>query len=215
MKRRRKWLIGVAVALGVAGFLYAGRAPLLRMAGGWLVIEDPLPPADAIVVVAGGTPFHEAAAAALFKQGLAPRVILSRAAMSEGHVALMELGIRPLDSQAEAREALLRYGVPPAVILAIREFARITEAELAIVHRVARANGYRRLIFVASPEHARRVKMIWKREAGNSIEGLVHPAEGEEFSPENWWHSRRMAERVLHEYLGIAAITLGISHLMN
>ncbi len=49
--------------------------------------------------------------------------------MSEGHVALMELGIRPLDSQAEAREALVCYGVPLAVILAIREFARITEAE--------------------------------------------------------------------------------------
>jgi hypothetical protein len=56
------------------------------------------------------------------------------------------------------------------------------------------------------------VRLIWAREARGHIEGLVVGARrGEEFAVDGWWRHRRMAEGVLHEYLGLLAIYLGVS----
>ena len=215
MTRRSRWLLGTLVALAGAVAPAAAHAPLLRSLGAWLVVEDPLAAADAIVVVAGSTPTNEEAAAALYRAGWAPRVILSKAVMPARHIRLMHLGVRPLDFQGEARAALQKSGVPSGAIVLVSEAALITESELRLVHALARREGYRRVILVGSADHTRRLRMIWARETGGQIEGLLHPVRDETFSPEEWWRKRRMAELVLHEYLGIAAIALGISDLMK
>src|SRR3972149_6202140 len=93
------WLIGVLAARVGAAALGAAHVPLLRGLGQWLVVEDALARADAIVVVAGSTPTNEEAGAALYRAGWAPRVILSRPATPARRVRLMELGVRPLDLQ--------------------------------------------------------------------------------------------------------------------
>lgn len=214
--RRRRWLTAALVALGVlAVAAVILHAPLLRILGAWLVVDDRLTPADAIVVLAGGTPNLEIAAAALFRRGLAPRIILSRQATPAHHAALMKLGLRPHDYQTEARLVLEGGSVPPPAIIALQEPVKITETELALVHETARAGGYRRVILVTSSDHSRRVGMIWARQSGPRVEALVHAVRGESFSPDRWWRDRRMSELLLHEYLGILALALGISHLMK
>ncbi|PYO37503.1 MAG: hypothetical protein DMD86_02755, partial [Candidatus Rokuibacteriota bacterium] len=61
-----------------------------------------------------------------------------------------------------------------------------------------------------------RVKVIWSRQdREDHIEGLVVPAPNDDFSVDGWWRRRRAAEAVLHEYLGILVIYLGISELMR
>jgi uncharacterized SAM-binding protein YcdF (DUF218 family) len=212
MGRPRRVLTVVLIGLGVlaAGALLAHK-PLLRMVGAALVVEDALQRADAIVVVAGGTPSREAAAAALFRAGWAPRVIVSNDFTPARVRELIALGIRPFDLQGESRGALERYGVPSAAIVALEEPVRITEAELRVVHQVAVAQGYRRVILLTSPHHTRRVRLIWWREAHGDVEGLVVSARGDPFPVDDWWRRRRFAEAVLHEYLGLLAIYLGIS----
>jgi uncharacterized SAM-binding protein YcdF (DUF218 family) len=213
MSRRRRAVSGVLTALvllGAAAVLAHG--PILRSVGRALVVEDPLGRADAIVVVAGGTPSREAAAAALFREGWAPRIILSNQFTPERVRELIALGIRRVDLQGEARLALEKHGVPAAAIVALGEPVRITETELRLVRETAQARGYRRVILVTSPLHTRRVRLIWAREARGQIEGLVVGARrGEEFAVDGWWRHRRMAEGVLHEYLGLLAIYLGVS----
>ncbi len=212
MSRRRRAVSGVLAALvllGAAAVLAYG--PLLRLVGRALVVEDPLERADAIVVVAGGTPSREAAAAALFREGWAPRVLLSNQFTPERVRELIALGIRRADLQGEARLALEKYGVPAGAIVVLGEPVRITETELRAVREAAQARGYRRLILVTSPQHTRRARLIWAREAGGRIEGLVVSAGGDEFAVDGWWRQRRMAEAVLHEYLGLLAIYLGAS----
>jgi hypothetical protein len=59
------------------------------------------------------------------------------------------------------------------------------------------------------------VKLVWTREAPGGIEGLVALSKEDDFSGEGWWWRRRHAEAVLHEYLGLAAIYLGISKYLN
>lgn len=212
---RRRVLAGVVV--GLAGLLLLavlGHRPILGAVGRWLAVADSLEHADAIVVVAGRTPVREIAAARLFREGWAPRVVLSRQATSEATRGLIEMGVRALDFQGEARLALVKSGVPPGAIVALTEPVRITETELRLVADTARARGWRRVILITSVEHTRRVKLIWSRQGG-AMRGIVVPVQDECFPPDGWWRRRRCSELVLHEYLGLTAIYLGISALMR
>jgi uncharacterized SAM-binding protein YcdF (DUF218 family) len=105
--------------------------------------------------------------------------------------------------------------VPPTAIVALSPPVKTTEAELKLVAETARARGWRRVILVTSPQHSRRVKLVWSRVAAGKVEGLVALAQGDEFPGEGWWWKRRDAEAVLHEYLGLAAIYLGVSKYFN
>jgi uncharacterized SAM-binding protein YcdF (DUF218 family) len=217
MSRRRRFVAGILLAVvGLAALAVALHRPLLGLVAAALVVQEPLERADAIVVVAGGTPSREAAGAALFNQGWAPRVVISRPVVSNSIRQLTALGVRPLDLQGESKLVLEKYGVPPDHIIPVAEPARTTEPELDLVHQLARAQGYRRVILVTSPQHTRRVKVIWARQSRKSgIEGIVVAARDNDFELDDWWRKRRVAEKVLHEYLGLAAIYLGVSRLMR
>lgn len=215
MARGRRLVSGVMVGLaGLTLALAALHGPILKSLGSWLRIEDRLERADVIVVLAGGTPWREAAAASLWRAGWAPRIMISRPSVRPDIEKLIELGIRKLDLQGETRAALERYGVPADQIIAIGESARTTEPELRLVHTAATDKAYRRLILVTSPEHTRRVKVTWSKEAPRGPEGIV-VATQEAFPFDDWWRRRRAAESVLHEYLGLLAIGLGISPFMR
>jgi uncharacterized SAM-binding protein YcdF (DUF218 family) len=100
--------------------------------------------------------------------------------------------------------------VPSEAIVSLTEVVPITETEMRVVQQAAAAAGYRRVILVTTPDHTRRVKMIWTR-LPNGVHAAVHASTRSGFSPDDWWRRRRTAEVVLHEYLGIGAIALGIS----
>ena len=216
MSRRRRVLTSVAIA--VLGLVLVGllHRPALSLIADVLVVQEPLQRSDAIVVVAGGTPAREAYAADLFRQQWAPRVVISRPATTNSIRQLTALGVRALDLQGESRLALEKLGVPADRIVPVHEAARTTEPELDLVHKLGRAEGYRRVILVTSPQHTRRVKVIWERESRkDGIEGLVVAAPDTDVDLTDWWRKRRSAEKVLHEYLGLAAIYLGVSQYLR
>jgi len=210
--RARRLLVAALILAALAAVTHA---PALRLMGRALVVEDPLARADAIVVVAGGTPDREEAAARLYREGLAPEVVLSNQFTPDRVRYLIALGARPLDYQGEARVALEKHGVPSQAIVALPTPATTTEAELKIVGEAALARGWRRVILVTSPQHSRRVKLVWSREAPAGIEGLVRVVAEDKFLDGDWWRKRRQAEAVLHEYLGLAATYLRISHYLR
>lgn len=210
--RARRALRWAAVLAALALAIVLGHAPAFRWLGRALVVEDALKPADAIVVLAGGIPAREAAAAALYRQGLAPRVVVSNQLTPARVNELIRMGIREHDFQGESRLVLERHGVPPAALVLVREPVEITETELRRVGLVAQERGWRRVILVTSPQHSRRVKLVWGRQAPAGIEGLVALAPEDGIEVDGWWRKRREAEAVLHEYLGLAALYLRISH---
>jgi uncharacterized SAM-binding protein YcdF (DUF218 family) len=209
--RARRALRWAAVLAALALAMALGHAAAFRWLGTVLVVEDTLKPADAIVVLAGGIPIREAAAAVLYRQGLAPRVVVSNQLTPPRVNELIRMGIREHDFQNESRLVLERHGVPPAALVLVREPVEITEAELRRVGLVAQERGWRRVILVTSPQHSRRVKLVWGRQAPAGIEGLVALAPEDGIEVDGWWRKRREAEAVLHEYLGLAALYLGIS----
>jgi uncharacterized SAM-binding protein YcdF (DUF218 family) len=193
----------------------AAHRPALRLIGQALVVEDTLAPADAVVVVAGGIPSSETTAAGLYVRGLAPLVVLSNDFTPARVRELIALGARRLDYQGESRLVLQAHGVPPDAIMALAVPVKSTEAELRLVAEAARARGWRRIILVTSPHHSRRVKLVWTRESPASVEGLIALAKEGDFADDGWWRKRRQAEAVLHEYLGLAVIYLGVSKYLE
>ena len=205
----------VVAALVLVALAVVAHGPALRLIGRALVVEDPVTKADAIVVVAGGTPSREETAATLFREGLAPDVVLSNPFTPDRVRHLIAMGARRLDYQGEARVVLEHRGVPARAIVALPHPVKTTEAELKAVGELARSRGWRRVILVTSPQHSRRVKLVWSRQAPPDIQSIVRIAQDDDFLDGDWWRKRREAEAVLHEYLGLAAIYLGISHLLR
>jgi uncharacterized SAM-binding protein YcdF (DUF218 family) len=214
VSRRPLW-VALITLLALVGLAVLVHRPLLRAAGQVLVVDDPRERADAIVVVAGSTPSREETAAALFREGWAPRVLVSRQFVPGRVRRLLDLGIRPLDFQGESVAALEKYGVPRDAILTLDQPVEITEAELRAVAAAARERGWRRLVLVTTWFHARRVQIIWRRETAGAIEGRLAVVADECTAAEAWWRRRRCSEAVLHEYLGLLALYLHISSLMR
>jgi len=214
MTRRPVWVALIAL-LALGGLAVLAHRPLLRAASQALVVDDPRERADAIVVVAGSTPSREETAAGLFRAGWAPRVLVSRQFVPGRVQRLLDMGIRRLDFQGESVAALERYGVPRDAIVTLDQPVEITETELRAVAAVARDRGWRRLILVTTPFHARRVQLIWRRESGGAIEGRLAAVPDECAAEDVWWRRRRCSEAVLHEYLGLLALYLHISSLMR
>jgi uncharacterized SAM-binding protein YcdF (DUF218 family) len=213
--RRPVWVALIAL-LALAGLAVLAHRPLLRAASqALMVVDDPRERADAIVVVAGSTPSREETAAGLFRAGWAPRVLVSRQFVPGRVQRLIDMGIRRLDFQGESVAALERYGVPPDAIVTLDQPVEITETELRAVAALARDRGWRRLILVTTPFHARRVQLIWRRESGGAIEGRLAAVPDECAGEDAWWRRRRCSEAVLHEYLGLLALYLHISSLMR
>ncbi|HEX7785710.1 MAG TPA: YdcF family protein [Methylomirabilota bacterium] len=212
---RRRWVIVVVALLALAVIAALAHRPLLRAAGRALMVPASEGGADAIVVMAGSTPTREALAAQLFRAGRAPVVVVSRQTMPVRVQQLIDLGIRPLDFQGESVAALERHGVPRAAILTLSRPVEITELEVREVAAEARARGWRRVLLVTTAHHSRRVRLIWRREAGPDIEAGIAIVDDECSADRTWWTRRRCSEAVLHEYLGLVAVYLHVSFLMR
>src|SRR5436189_4439868 len=65
-------LLGAAVVLTIVDLL------VMRQVGPWLVVVDRPVKSDAIFVLDGKSPHRELEAAVLYREGWAPRVVLSR-----------------------------------------------------------------------------------------------------------------------------------------
>jgi uncharacterized SAM-binding protein YcdF (DUF218 family) len=178
-------------------------------------VEDARERADAIVVVAGSTPSREDRAAALFREGWAPRVVVSHQFVPGRVQRLLDMGIRPLDFQGESVRALELFGVPRSAIVALPEVVEITETEVRGVVAEARARGWRRVLLVTTASHSWRVKVIWGREAGATVAAGIAVVHDQCTAEDGWWRRRRCSEAVLHEYLGLLALYLHISSLMR
>jgi uncharacterized SAM-binding protein YcdF (DUF218 family) len=212
---KRPWSIALVALLGLAVLVVLAHRPLLREASRILVVEDSNGPADAIVVVAGSTPIREARAAALFRAGRAPVIVVSRQSVPVRVQQLLDLGVRPMDFQGESVAALEKYGVPRAAIVTLPEPMEITEMELRRVIAEARSRGWHRVVLVTTAHHSRRVRLIWSREAGPEVRAGIAVVDDECSADPAWWRRRRCSEAVLHEYLGLLALYLHVSSLMR
>ncbi len=199
---------GVILLVGILLVAFAP-APILRQVAAFLVIEDPLRPALAIVALAGQTPFREMEAARLYHTGLAPQVIIVGVGPSAESKALEEQGFKIPQTWELSREVLIQRGIPATAIIVRSIKAGGTLEELRAVYG-AITDKAAPVILVTSKFHTRRTRLIWSHVSEGRSQPIVRAASQDPFDPNNWWKRRSFALSVVREYLGLANHYLGV-----
>ncbi len=199
-KRRLLWL-GAALLVGIVlvGFAHAS---ILRGVASFLIVEDPLRPAAAIVALGGQAPFRQIEAARLYHAGWAPLVFVVQEGPSDEAAALRELGIQIVPEWELSRQVLLRRGVPASAIIAPKEKSTGTLEELEAVYGALHSKDAP-VILVTSKYHTRRVRLTWNYVTQGRSKAIVRAASQDPFDPTRWWRERRFVLSVVREYLGL------------
>src|SRR5580700_1664764 len=119
------------VVLGLAGILLLGGVVILLGVGRWLVVEDPLEKAQAIVVLSGRMPLRAIEAAKLYREGYAPKVWLTYS--TEPGATLKAMGISFVGEDAYDVQVLMHEGVPADAIRVLQPPIVNTADEIATV----------------------------------------------------------------------------------
>jgi uncharacterized SAM-binding protein YcdF (DUF218 family) len=203
-KKRRLW----PVLLGAIVILLAAGVVVFRSIGYWLIVEDPLQSADAIVVLSGGLPHRSIEAARLFHAGYAPEVWITK---SVGYARDLDpMGIQYIGEEVYSREILLRFGVPASAIHILETPVFSTEEEVGVISRQANQTNKTRVIIVTSPPHTRRVRRLWKVLVGEHPQAIVRSSPGDPYDPGRWWHTTQDALAVMRESLGLLNAWAGL-----
>ena len=184
-----RWLLLALLALAVVF-----HSVWLGAAGDFLVARDELRPADAIVVLAGNSPYRAQHAVELYKAGWAPRVIVSNELVLSHGVELSWLELR--------RAGLVALDLPTEAVVPLDQVAQSTYHEAVQSRDVMLRQGWRTAILVTDPFHMRRASWafhgVWDK-AG--LEVIASPAEGSKYVVSNWWRDPNKATRVIQEYV--------------
>jgi uncharacterized SAM-binding protein YcdF (DUF218 family) len=179
-----------------------------RGVGRWLVREDSLEPAGAIVVLSGSMPYRAEEAARIFQMGYAHEVWISRPESPAEELNAM--GIHFLGEEDYSREVLVHAGVPDAAIHIFPNAIIDTEQEVDEVLQVMREQNKSSVIIVTSPQHTRRVRALWQKIAGGNAKLIVRAAFEDPFDADHWWRNTRDALSVMREMLGLANVWSGL-----
>jgi uncharacterized SAM-binding protein YcdF (DUF218 family) len=175
----------------LVGLAVAGLPPALNAVGRTLIADDPLHPADAILVLSGESREGDRVQRAvdLYKQGLAPLLVLSGA----------PAGFRTHETEITQRHAEY-LGVPSDHILTVKHDADSTKEEAEAVVPILKAKGLQEVILVTSNYHTGRAKRIFAKAAGPvGPRFWASPTDDGLFNPDGWWMRRRHAKTFFFE----------------
>jgi len=163
----------------------------LPFAGRFLVREDPLEPADAIFVLAGGAVDRWLESVDLYREQYAKSVVLSPGRMEKAEIELRARGIRLPTGAEVARDAMIQLGLPAEAVQIMPGNLDNTAQEAEASHAFARSAGWRRVIVVTSRYHTRRTRFAFRREFRDTpVTVIVRASRHDESEPPRWWRHR-------------------------
>ncbi|HUJ33355.1 MAG TPA: YdcF family protein [Candidatus Acidoferrum sp.] len=183
--------------------LYLVRHPIMRFAGGLLVVDDAPRASDAIVVLGDDNYTGDRAtrAAELLKAGWAPRVVAS------GRY------LRPYATIAELEQHdLVADGVPATAVVRFPHRATDTREECEVLGPFLSGHGWKHILIVTSNYHTRRTGYICSRTLPAGTDLHVISAPDAEYNPDNWWHTRQGVKIFMHEVVGLVVATWELRH---
>ena len=209
---REYWVVSKARVRRLAAWLAAGTVSLcltivlthslwLTALARFLVIDGQPRPADAIIVLGGGTGDRERMGAALYLAGYAPEMLTTGEALNI-------VGANGTFAELSARQLELE-GVPADHIHLLSSSSSTCD-DARLSHELLSAAGAHSLIVVSDPYHMRRAMLLFDREyAGSGIDLIPVAASPSWFNPDHWWRRERDLRVVLEEYvkLGYYAVT--------
>jgi uncharacterized SAM-binding protein YcdF (DUF218 family) len=186
---RRRWrraMIGLAMVALAVGVAWLEHESILRHIASRWAVSDELAHADAIVVLGGDIDVRPFAAAALYKQGYADKILVSNIQFGKAE----RLGLVP--SNTELNSGVLRkLGVPEAAIVIIGENNSSTQQEAVAVREWALQSQAKRIIVPTELFAARRTRWIFDQELSPvGVEVVVHAFPSPGYTLADWWRHR-------------------------
>ncbi len=171
MKKFFAWFFGILVTLAVVGFgLFVGL-------GFYLSPQKQPSKSDVIVVVSGGqTTSRAEKGIELYKQGYAPKIVFSGAALDDG----------PSNAYA-MRDQALSDGIP-ARDISIDEKSQNTFENAENSKRIIDEYDAKKIILVTSPYHQRRANQTFEAVLGKDYTVTGISAYDNRWSKSGWWH---------------------------
>jgi uncharacterized SAM-binding protein YcdF (DUF218 family) len=168
-----------------------------------LIVEKPLERADAILILSGSGVHLERSqkAALVYKQGVAPKILLT----DDGERAGWSRAEQRNPKFTEVtRNNLIAAGVAPENIEILPGQVSGTIDEAEALRRKIEQTGWKSVLIVTSPYHARRSLWIFDKVSKNDDVqiGVVSPPPGEQSPmPFVWWMTSRGWYLVAGEYV--------------
>jgi len=199
-QRASKALLITIIGVIMVGLLvYAFRFQILTGLAKLLIVDEQLQPADVIFILAGDVNSRPFYAAELFKQGLAPQIVMAR----EEDLPAVELGFYPNGTDVVVG-ILKKLGIPEEniTVIAIEGGATSTRDESQILRYYVDQHNIKRVILVTTAFHTRRSKWIFKKAlSGSGAELEVTAAPQWKFDETNWWQNERGLITFANEYI--------------
>jgi hypothetical protein len=188
---RRVPIILMVVALAAAAIVAVPsvREPVLRTAGWALVVNEPVAPADIIVISpdAGGAGTLEAAD--LVQSGIATRVAVFADPPSGDDHEFIRRGLPYEDGAARQIRQLRWLGVTDVVQIPRTDVG--TEGEAQVLPPWCDQHQFRSIVVVAARDHSRRLRRVLDRAMkGHPTRVTVRAERYSNFDPDRWWKTR-------------------------
>lgn len=197
------WVFAIALLIAIATIM-----ALLLNVGRWLVVEDPLEKANAIVVLSGRIPIRALEAARLYQAGWAPQVWLTHP--DEPTASLAAIGIDDPGEDALNAVVLKHGAVSPSDIHTLPSPIFNTVDEVRAIASEAEKQNATLVIIVTTKGHTRRVHALWKKYASSRARIIVRAPADDPFDPVHWWRSTTGVLDVVREVLGMFNVWIGL-----
>jgi uncharacterized SAM-binding protein YcdF (DUF218 family) len=205
----RRWLRR-SVVFVIAFAIVGGGVTFLQL-GRFMAAEDPLETADAIFVFAGTRVERPLEAFDLYRDGYAPRVVVTRAVAEQAVFLAERRGVRLASDFDLNREMLRQLGLPDSALIAPDRIHDNTAQEAQTLRALATQYHWRRVILVSSKYHLRRARLACQRELkGTGVQLIRRGSRYDLSTPDRWWRRRSDIRWLLSEVPKLAAYELGL-----
>lgn len=193
----RKRLIRYAVYVTLLILLFLLRAPLLRGMGYWLIDEDELEKADAIVMLGGNSYERSFLTKELFQKHYANTVVTTGSNYS---MDLLSYGIQVTEAE-QSRVRLIKMGLDSNAVLALNKGTSTLEEAYAI-RELASEKKWQKIILVSTKFHTARVSKYFNRIFDESgIQLIVRGCNPLKYKINEWWKKEEGLIMVNNEYV--------------
>ena len=167
----------------------------MQKIGNALVYEDPLEPADVIVVLSGsGTGNRIKAGAMLYQKGIGRKLLISGDKVYPGYYTHILM-----------KNHAINLGVPEDKIIASKIEGEISTWGEGIYNlEKLQENKFKSFILVTSAFHTNRAHAVYKKlidDLGYNFKFMVYPAKDNRVPIKGWWKTRTGKKIILLEYL--------------
>jgi uncharacterized SAM-binding protein YcdF (DUF218 family) len=182
----------IPVVLALAAFAIVAirplREPVMRAAGWALVVNEPVAPADIIVLSLDSGGAGPLEAADLVQSGISKQVAVFNDPPSGEDHEFIRRGLPYEDAAAKQIRQLRWLGVTDVVQISR---ADSTYSESRVLPAWCDEHQLGSIVVVSSKDHSRRLRRVLDRVMkGHPTRVTVHPEHYSSFDPDRWWETR-------------------------